>query len=94
MASRTILFSPRARKDLKALSRKEQEAVLSDIGSLAKRAGLPAPPKVRKLKGLTDMHRLRTGDHRTIFRLAPEGMLILRVVPRKELERALAGIWT
>ncbi|OGS01044.1 MAG: hypothetical protein A3G41_05075 [Elusimicrobia bacterium RIFCSPLOWO2_12_FULL_59_9] len=94
MPSRGLFFSPRSRRDLKALSRRDQEAILSDIESLASGAGLPAPPKVRKLKNVPNLHRLRTGDYRTIFRLTPGGIFILRVVPRKEFERALSRLWT
>ena len=93
MPSRGLFFSPRSRRDLKALPRRDQEIILSDIESLPSGSGLPAPPKVRKLKGAPNLHRLRTGDYRTIFRLAPDGLFILRIVARKELERALSGLW-
>jgi mRNA-degrading endonuclease RelE of RelBE toxin-antitoxin system len=93
MPSVGLFFSPRSRRDLKKLPRRDQEEVLSDIESLAAGTGLPAPPKVRKLKGIKDLHRLRSGDYRTLFRFAPDGFYIIRIVPRKELERTLAGIW-
>lgn len=93
MPSRRLFFSPRSRRDLKALSRRDQEAILSDIESLSVGTGLPTPAKVKKLKGVQNLHRLRTGEYRTIFRLAPGGLFILRIVPRKELERTLSGLW-
>lgn len=88
-----LFFSPRSRRDLKALSRRDQEAVLSDLEALAAQAGLPPPPKVKKLKGVPNTHRIRSGDYRAIFRLGAAGIYVLRIVPRKELERALSELW-
>ena len=93
MPSHDVFFSPRSRRDLKALSRRDQEAIISDIEALSSQASLPPPPKVKKLKGMQSLHRLRTGDFRTIFRLESKGMFVLRVIPRKELERTLANLW-
>lgn len=93
MPRRSLFFSPRSRRDLKALSRRDQDTILSDIEALATEAILPPPPKVKKLKGIPNLHRLRTGDYRTIFRISTDGIYILRIVPRKELERALSCLW-
>ncbi|MBI5624809.1 MAG: type II toxin-antitoxin system RelE/ParE family toxin [Elusimicrobia bacterium] len=93
MPSREVFFSPRSRRDLKALSPRDQESILSDIEALSTQSNLPAPPKVKKLKGIPNLHRLRTGDFRTIFRLESTGIFVLRVIPRKELERTLSHLW-
>ncbi|MBI5882876.1 MAG: type II toxin-antitoxin system RelE/ParE family toxin [Elusimicrobia bacterium] len=93
MPNRSLFFSLRSRRDLKALPRRYQEAILSDIEALAAEAILPLPPKVKKLKSIPNLHRLRTGDYRTIFRIGTDGIYILRIIPRKELERTLSGLW-
>jgi len=93
MPSLGLFFSPRARRDLKAIPRRDQVNILSDIESLAGSAHFPGPPKVKKLEGAKDLYRLRTGDYRSIFRIGHDGLYILRIVPRKELDRSLSRIW-
>ena len=54
----------------------------------------PAPPKGKKLRGLNGMFwRLRVGAYRILYRpIEPQTLFILRVIPRRELERALRGL--
>jgi mRNA-degrading endonuclease RelE of RelBE toxin-antitoxin system len=51
----------------------------------------PAPPKGKKLRGLNGMFwRLRVGAYRILYRpIESQTLFILRVIPRRELERAL-----
>lgn len=93
MSDRGLFFSPRSRRDLKALPARDQEMILTDLESLASAAALPPPPRVRKLHGLKSLYRLRSGDYRAVFRLASNGLYVLRIVARKETERALSGLW-
>ena len=51
----------------------------------------PPPPKGKKLRGLNGVFwRLRVGAYRIVYRpIASQTLCILRVIPRRELERAL-----
>ena len=93
MAGGSLYFSPRSRADLKSLPREAREAVLGDLESLCAVGVLPPPARVKKLKGAGGAYRLRTGDYRSIFRIRDGRIYVIRIVPRKELERSLAGLW-
>ena len=54
----------------------------------------PAPPKGKKLRGLNGVFwRLRVGAYRIVYRpIESNTLFILRVIPRRELDRALRGL--
>lgn len=93
MPRRLLYFSPRSRADLKGLPRDAQRDILADLQVLAEADSLPPPPKVKKLTGVGGYYRLRTADYRSIFRLESGDIYVLRIVPRKELERLLSRLW-
>lgn len=51
----------------------------------------PAPPTGKKLRGLNGLFwRLRVGSYRIVYRpIEPHALLVLRVIPRRELEHVL-----
>ena len=79
-----IEVTPRARKDLKALPRRERPRVAEQIDALKSD---PRPKGCRKLKGREDFYRIRVGDYRVVYRIEDEILLILivRIGDRKEI---------
>lgn len=55
---------------------------------------MPLPPNVdtRPLEGLKPWYRLRLGDHRVLCRPETEGWLVVCVVHRRDLERAVRSL--
>jgi len=88
-AGRRIVYAPRAQRDLKALQKKFALQILDDIPIL-EQASWPAG-KVKKLKG-TDYWEIKTGDFRTIFWPTGDTVVILRVVDRRDLLKAIKHV--
>lgn len=87
--SRRLIYAPRAVSDLEELERKYAHQILDDLELLL---GEPWPStKVRKLRGC-DFMELKTGDYRAIFKRKGELIVVVRVVNRKELVRAIGAI--
>ena len=88
-----IRLASHAAKDLTrvfAQSRELHDLLVEDIKHLSTNP-FPAPPKGKKLRGLNGVFwRLRVGAYRVLYRpLEPHTLLILRIIPRRELERVL-----
>jgi len=88
-----IRLSAHAARDLEHL-RKHDPALHGQLVQALlhlKTDPFPAPPKGKKLRGLNGMFwRLRVGAYRILYRpIEPQTLFILRVIPRRELERAL-----
>ena len=89
MDKRTLIYAPRAQRDLMKLPKDQALAVLDDLEILC---DPPWPAgKVKKLKG-QDYWEIRTGDFRTIFLPVKKTVVILRVVNRRDLEAAIERI--
>lgn len=54
----------------------------------------PAPPRGKRLRGMNGVFwRLRVGAYRVLYRpIEPRTLYILRIIPRRELERALRDL--
>ena len=63
-------------RELKKLDPKIRQAVASAINALADD---PRPDGARKLSGSKDSYRIRTGDHRILYRIADQELLVLVV---------------
>jgi mRNA-degrading endonuclease RelE of RelBE toxin-antitoxin system len=87
----TIEISPRAFRDLGGLEKRAAKAVLDELEML-KATPWPTPPQVKKLAGFKTLYRLRTGNYRTIFEALGRNIVVLRVMDRKEMERALKNL--
>ena len=88
-----VRLSAHAERDLERL-RKQDPALHGQLLQALRdlpTEPFPAPPKGKKLRGLNGVFwRLRVGAHRIIYRpIEAQTLLILRVIPRRELERAL-----
>ena len=80
-----VRLSAHAARDLEHL-RKQDPALHGQL--------LHAPPKGKKLRGLNGVFwRLRVGAYRLVYRpIESNTLFILRVIPRRELDRALRGL--
>ena len=87
----TIELSPRALRDLGTLEKDRAKALLDALKILQTKPW-PGPPKVKKLAGHHGLHRLRVGDHRAIFEPTEKGVVVLRVLDRKDLERIIRNL--
>ena len=92
----TVQLSTHAARDLEHLQ--EQDPALHGqlLQALVhlKTEPFPAPPKGKKLRGLNGVFwRLRVGAYRMLYRpIEPKTLFILRVIPRRELDRALRSL--
>ena len=87
--TRRVRFFPRAIRDLEDLDRRYSRQVLEDIERLARPPWPPA--KVKKLRGLS-LWEVKTGDYRSLFVIKRNDLIIVRVVNRRDLERAIGRI--
>lgn len=71
-----IEFRPAALKDLKAFPKRDLVRIKKKIEELA--ANLPNPDQTR-MKGRTDLHKVRVGDYRIIYTIDADCLLILIV---------------
>jgi len=86
---RRLVYAPRAQRDLVSLQKKFASQVLADLELLQ------APPwprgKVKPLRG-TDFWEIKTGDFRVIFLPKGKDVVVLRVVNRRDLDKAIGRI--
>ncbi len=89
MDRRRLVYAPRAQRDLLALQKRFARQMLEDL------VILETPPwpagEVKRLRGC-DFWEIRTGDYRTIFLPSGSDVVILRLVNRRDLEKALGRI--
>jgi len=88
-----IRLSRRAVKDLDALAKRTAARVLGVLERLGEDPA-SAELDVKGLAGRRPWRRLRVGDHRVLFKPVDRGriLLVARIIDRKELERAVAGL--
>ena len=89
MDKRALVYAPRAQRDLLKLEKRFALQILDDL-ELLEHPPWPAG-KVKKLRG-REYWEIKTGDFRTIFWLHQKEVVILRVVNRRDLEKALGRI--
>lgn len=82
----TIELLPHAQRDLKALDRSVQKRIAKSIDELETN---PRPPGCKKMEGLENAFRIRTGDYRIIYRIQDEKLvvLIIKVGHRRDIYR-------
>ena len=92
MARFALRFDERARKDLLELSADVAERIVRRLAELEE-APEPRGDTVKRLKGFAiPTFRFRVGDYRAIFRIAGTLVVILRVIHRSGLDRALRDL--
>lgn len=88
----TVVLTDHAAGDLDGLPVRVRLQVAQDIASLA-RDPLPPRPGTKKLKGYRPpLYRLRAGDYRILYRVAGKAVTVIRVIARRDLERALDSL--
>ena len=86
-----VEVSPRALRDLSGLEKGIANEILGDLKILQSRPW-PGPPKVKKLESHKNLYRIRTKDYRSVFESTDRGVVVLRIMDRKEMERALRNL--
>jgi len=84
-----IVYAPRAQRDIAKLQKQTALRILDDIEILRKKPWPPA--RVKKLVG-HEYWEIKTGDFRTIFWPQDEEIVVLRIVNRRDLEKAIDRI--
>jgi mRNA interferase RelE/StbE len=77
----SIVFEPRAHKDLRALSPEIQERILKKIALLEENL----TGDVKRLTNFTPDYRLRVGDWRVLFEVEDSEIVIYRILHRREV---------
>jgi len=92
VASFTVEISPHAQRDFAELSSDVAARITRKMAEL-ERHPFPRGDTVKQLQGYEPpMYRLRIGDYRAIYRIYGTTILVLRVVHRSELDRALRDL--
>jgi mRNA interferase RelE/StbE len=87
MACYSILWKPKAEKELRALPKAIIQSVIAIVESLAIN---PYPANTKKLKGKVKSHfRVRTGNYRIIYEIQNQELIIyiIEVGHRKDIYR-------
>jgi mRNA interferase RelE/StbE len=79
--NREILLSTRAQQEFGALGSKGRARVRSALESFAA-TGRGDLKKLKGVHGGSDLYRLRAGEYRIVFELAPNQVRVTRIVPR------------
>jgi mRNA-degrading endonuclease RelE of RelBE toxin-antitoxin system len=83
-----VFLSEAAQHDLDALPSKIAKQVVADCQRLA-RDPVPDGKRIKKLRGHKEnIYRLRAGDYRVAFQRAGTRINIVRVLNKKDFERA------
>ena len=73
MADYKIVFARSARKELENL---ENRLAIRILNRIEKLGAEPRPGGVRKLRGSTNLWRLRVGDYRIVYSVDDDGRLV------------------
>lgn len=82
----SILLSPPAERQLKALTEPVQKRIVKRLRMLKEN---PRPQGVKKLAGEEDLYRIREGDYRIIYTIQDKQLIVLvvKIGDRKEIYR-------
>jgi len=88
VATYTVTILPSALGELAELPRHDQKRIKERIDRLA---ADPRPPGAKKLKGKSDLFRLRSGNYRIIYSIEDVRLIVLviRIGPRRDVYRGL-----
>lgn len=81
-----VEFTAAARRQLRKLPNATAQKIVRAAEALEPD---PRPPEVKKLAGKDDLYRIRVGDHRVIYRIEDDRLvvLIVRVGHRRDVYR-------
>ena len=86
---RTITLSPWGERDICRVPDKQRLAILEGLHALADEH---PSADIKALAGHRGWYRLRVGDWRVLYLSDPPGVMVERIVNRRDLERALATL--
>ncbi len=89
MRRRSIILTPRARRELFGLEDRFARQVADDLGLLESSPWRPG--KVKKLHGYR-FWEMKSGDFRAIFVIRGEDVIVARIVNRRDLRRTIGAI--
>jgi mRNA interferase RelE/StbE len=80
----TIIFKPRARRDLEKLPIATRDRIAVAIDQLGSQ---PRPPGCKKLAGADNLWRIRVGDFRIVYQIYDDRLIVLvvRIGHRREI---------
>jgi len=78
-----VQFKPRAVKDIEKLSSQLQTKIIKGIEIMSD----DLLGDVKRLTNFTPEYRLRVGDHRVLFEIENESIIVYRVRHRREVYR-------
>ena len=87
--TRTVTVSPRGERDLRRVPVGQRLAIVEGMHALADEC---PGAEIKALAGHRGWYRLRVGDWRVLYLSDPPGIVIDRIVNRRDLERALATL--
>lgn len=83
-----VFLSEKAREDFETFSEKIADQILADCRRLATDP-IPDGKRIKKLQGFKEsLYRLRAGDYRVVFQRTGKRIDIVRVLSKKDFERA------
>ncbi len=89
MSGRPIQLTRTAVKDLDRLDPALRDQLVRDLRDL-QTDPTGRPPRIKRLRGYgAPLYRLRSGDYRVVYRLEEDLITVLRIINRRDLERAL-----
>jgi len=82
----SILLTPPAERQLRALAESVQKRIVKQLKSLREN---PRPQGVKKLAGEDDLYRIRQGDYRIIYMIREKELIVLvvKIGDHKEIYR-------
>jgi len=84
-----IQITQSAVDDLDSIPNDLRKKILPDIKNLSSNP-FPSGSSIKKIKGFKrPLYRLRSGDHRVLYRVEGQTVTLMRVIDRKELERII-----
>ena len=87
-----VALTEHAVGDLKNIPREQRDQIHHDI-IILESAPFPSGTTIKRLKRLRPpVYRLRSGDFRILYHIHENDVIILRVIDRKLLERAIGGL--
>ena len=89
MSQFPVQLTRAAQRDLERMTGRARAQVVQDVRSLGE-VPLGRPPRIRRLRGYAfPLYRLRSGDFRVLYRIDATFVAVMRVIDRKDLNRAL-----
>lgn len=89
MTAFRVQLTGAAARDLDSVPGSHRGQIAEDLRGLGE-TPVGGPPRIKRLRGFAfPLYRLRSGDYRVLYRIDEALVTVLRIVDRRELERAI-----